>query len=249
MQDANTLDKPITLYQSRSRIMNDAIDRIVIKLYRFKEEFKKSTILLTGCSPGSGTTTIAINLAIALADAGWNTLLADADMRKGIKYKRLSGNAPGLSDYLEGNVGLESVICHTNKKKLRYVTCGPPNKDTVRLLCSERMQRFIRSAQESFDFVVFDCPSLTIVPDATVLFPFVDCVALVLRLGGATKKQLARAKLETAKYEEKYAGIIVNRVDMRQYERAFPQFDYFEEDNIRRAHKRFLKKSNSRGGG
>lgn len=233
----------ISLYQSEDRVMNDAIDRIVIKLYSYKEKPGKSSILLTGCGPGNGTTSVAINLAVALAGAGWKTLLTDADMRKGIKYKRLNANTAGLSDYLEDTADINSIICPTNQPNLHYVMCGPPKENTVRLLCSDRMQRFVKSAQNAYEFVVFDCPSITIVPDAAVLLPAVDCAALVLSLGVTAKKQLAQAKAEVSKYADKYAGIIVNRVDMRQYARAFPRYDYFEEDELRKTHRRFLRKA------
>ena len=233
----------ISLYQSDNRLMNDAVDRLVVKLYAYKEQYQKSTFLLTGCGSANGTTTVAINLAIALAGADWNTLLVDADMRKGVEYKRLNTNAAGLSDYLEGNGDLDSVICQTDHKNLHYVQYGSSKANAVRLLSSERMQQFVSGVRDRFDFIVFDCPSITVVPDAMVLFPTVDCIALVLELGGATKKQLVRAKREVAKYADKYAGIIVNRVDKRQYIRAFPQYDYFEEDNMRKSHKRSLKRN------
>ena len=238
----------ISLYQSGSALMNDAIDRIVIKFYSYKERHLKNTILLTGCSPSNGTTTIAINLAIALAGAGWNTLLVDADIRKGMEYKRLSGAAAGLADYLEGYSDIGGLIYPTNQTKLHYVMCGSPLSSAVRLLCSERMQSFVREARETYDFVVFDCPSLTVVPDATVLFPSVDCIALVLSLGGTTKKELAHAKREVEKYPDKYAGLIVNRVDKKQYIRIFPQFDYFIEKNMVKSYRRLLKKRNVKAG-
>ena len=231
----------ISLYQSDSPIMNDAIDRIIIKLYAYKEQYQKNTILLSGCGSSNGTTTIAINLAIALAGAGWNTLLVDADMRKSVEYKRLSDSVSRLSDCLEGNSEIVDVICPTNQAKLHYVPGGVIKTNAVRLLCSENMQNFVKTTSEKYDFVVFDCPSLTIVPDATVLFPFVDCIALVLALDITTKKQLAKAKLEVEKYADKYAGLIVNRADKHRYVRAFPQYNYFEESNMRKSHKRLLR--------
>ena len=223
--------------------MNDAIDRIVVKLFAYREEAQKKTILLTGCSSGNGTTTVAINLAIALADAGWNTLLVDSDMRKSMEFKRLNSKASGLSDFLNGDCEADSVVCPTNQANLHYVQCGSHKTNIVRLLCSERMKRFITGAREAFDFVVFDCPSLTIVPDATILFPSVDCITLVLTLDSATKKQFAKAKMEIQKHNDKYAGIIVNRVDRRQYRDMFPQNDYFQEKILRKKYKRFLKAS------
>ena len=242
MPKVSDSDKLISLYQSDNSLMNDAIDRLVVKLYIYKQQLQKNTILLTGCNSGTGTTTVAINLAIALAGAGWNTLLIDADMRKSMKYKRLNSNIPGLSDYLEGQEDALSIVSPTNQNQLHYVQCGESKTNAVRLLSSKRMDDFVRSARENFDFVVLDCPALTVVPDATVLFASVDSIALVLALNGTTKKQLAQAKQEISNYQEKYAGLIVNCVDKKQYKKAFSQYDHFDAGNMRKAYKRALKK-------
>jgi len=248
LSEASKNEELISLYRSDSSLMDDAVGRLIVKLYSYREKHGKSSILLTGCNPGCGTTTTAINLAIALAGAGWNTLLVDVDMRKGMKYKRLTGAGVGLSDYLERRMEIDSIVFRTSKAKLRYVSCGLPETNTVRLLCSERMERFVAETRDAFDFIVFDCPSLSVVPDATVLFPSVDCISLVLALGSTTKKQLAAAKREVSKHPDKYTGLIINRVDKRQYKRLFPQFDYFEEANMRRAHRRSIRKSKHKGG-
>ena len=242
MSNGKTPEKLISLYQSNNRLMNDAIDRLVVKLYIYKQQYQKNTILLSGCGTGNGTTTVAINLAVALAGAGWNTLLVDTDMRKSMKYKRLNSGVSGLSDYLEGDAGISDIICPTDKEELRYVQCGEPKTNAVRLLSSRRMLDFVNTARDEYDFVVFDCPSLTVVPDATVLFSSVDLIALVAALNCSTKKQLQRAKQEVSKNDNKYAGLIVNRVDKKQYTNVFPQCDYFEEDNMRKSYRRALKK-------
>ena len=242
MSNEKIPEKLVSLYHSSNRLMNDAIDRLVVKLYIYKHQYQKNTILLSGCGTRNGTTMIAINLAVALAGAGWSTLLVDADMRKRMKYKRLNSDIAGLSDYLEGDAEVTGIICPTDKEKLYYVKCGEPKTNAVRLLSSRRMLDFVSTTSDKFDFVVFDCPSLTVVPDATVLFSSVDLISLVLALNCSTKKQLARAKQEIAKYDDKYAGLIVNRVDRKQYKNAFPQHNYFEEGNIRKLHLRALKK-------
>ena len=239
-----TTEKLMSLYQTDNRLMNDSIDRLVVKLFIYKQQCQKNTILLSGCGSGNGTTMVAINLAVALAGSGWKTLLVDTDMRKSMKYKRLNNNAAGLSDYLEGDADQSKIIGQTDKEELSYVQCGEPKTNAVRLLSSKRMLSFVSTARDSFDFVVLDCPSLTVVPDATVLFPSVDMIALVLSLNITTKKQLERAKQEISNCDEKYAGLIVNRVDKRQYSNAFPQYDYFEESNMRKSHKRAMRKAN-----
>ncbi|WP_455718582.1 AAA family ATPase, partial [Anaerosporobacter sp.] len=112
----------IEFYCNNSQIMNDAIDRIVVEIYSYKKHFGDKSILLSGCGSKSGTTTTAINLAIALSAAGWKTLLVDCDLRKGSKFKKLNENiGVGLTDYLAEKAEVDKVICETNYEYLNYV--------------------------------------------------------------------------------------------------------------------------------
>lgn len=238
----HTLYGNIEFYRSDSQLMNDAIDRLVVRVHAYREQYHKKTLLLTGCASASGTSMLAINLSIALSLAGWKTLLVDADLRKGNRYKRLGKELDrGLSNYLEKPIPLQDTIYATNHPNLSYVPCGASGTSAVRLLCSEKMNTFIAQVSTQYDFVIFDCPAVTVVPDATVLFPSVDGIALIAALENTTKKQLALAKREAAKISDKYYGLIINCVDKKQYGVFFPQYDYFDKKKMRKQHKKWIK--------
>lgn len=244
----NASDAPVAesieFYRSYSQLMNDAVDRLLIAVHSYKKNFDKKIILLTGCSALSGTTTIAINLAIALSSAGWKTLLVDADLKKGSAYKRLGKKVQtGLSNYLEGRSSIDTVIYPTNCQGLSYVPCGVSDANPIRLLCSEKMADFIETKKAEYEFIIFDSPSITVAPDATVLFPSVDGIALVASMNVTTKKQLASSKHEVATCPDKYYGLIINCVDKIQYGKLIPQHDYFEPPQMAKRHKKWLKKT------
>lgn len=180
--------------------------------------------------------------------AGWNTLLIDSDLRKGNRYKRLGQRAKtGMSDYLEGLVAEEKILYRTNHQNLRYIPCGASGVSAVRLLCSERMRGLIKRMRWEYDFIILDTPAVTVAPDATVLFPYVDGIALVAALDRTNRKQLALAKRAADKFSDKYYGLIVNCVDKKQYARAIPQYDYFAEKRLNKLHKRLRGKAGGNG--
>ena len=60
----------IDLYSNTSQVMNDAIDRIVVEIHnKRKNDEGAQKILLTGCGPQCGTTSVSIGLGIAFASA------------------------------------------------------------------------------------------------------------------------------------------------------------------------------------
>ncbi len=238
------MENKIKFYRSESQLMNDAIDRIVVEFHRRKRERGDKTFLLTGCSSEVGTTSISINLAIALSIAGWKTVLVDCDMRKNDKFKRLNDdNKSGLVNYLETSTPISKISYDTGYDNLDYIPCGATtNISPVRLLCSEKMEKLVEQLREKYDFVIFDFPSIDIVPDADILIPSIDAVALVAAMRKTTKQQLAEAKIKMAIYEDKYAGLIINRVDMLQYRKYNHDYDYFRTDNLNDKYEKNIKK-------
>jgi capsular exopolysaccharide synthesis family protein len=236
-------NRTIEFYHNESQFMNDAVDRIVVKVHHYKKAYSKKSILLTGCSPACGVTTMSINLAIALSMAGWKTLLVDCDLRKGLKYKRFGEKAMlGLSDYLAKKTVIEKVINKTNYESLDYVSCGSQYTSPVRLLCSADMTSFMDYANKEYEYIIMDFPSINVVSDANILFQNVDGIVLVAGLNQTTKKQLWDAKYSVAAYNEKYYGLIINRVDMKQYGKSIQDYDYFKQQKLEKKHRLSMKK-------
>ena len=126
---------------------------------------------------------LTIDLAIALSMAGWKTLLVDCDFRKSGVYKKSADTSKiGLADYLANAVDKKDIIYHTNYELLDFIPGGRNVTSPVRLLCSQNMEKLITELKETYDYVIFDFPSITIVPDAQAVLNYVDGIVLVTAL-------------------------------------------------------------------
>src|SRR5207248_10099666 len=66
-------------------------------------------VVVASCGTGEGRTTVATNLAIALAEANHRTLIVDADLRNPRLHKLFGiENTAGLSDMLLDTKGCEA---------------------------------------------------------------------------------------------------------------------------------------------
>lgn len=223
----------IKLYVNDSQVMNDAIDRIVVEIHNKKKEHDGAKkILLTGCGPQCGSTSTCIGLGIAFSAAKWRTLIIDCDLRKQRDYKKLNDKTEnGLSDYLVGdnsdNTNFEEIIYTTNFDNLFYIPCGKQAASPARLFCSGMMKELLKYAEENYDYVIFDFPSVSVAPDAQILFGDVDGIILVSALEGATKRQIKSAKQKVQPFADKYYGMIINKINIKLYKKYIKKFDYY----------------------
>ena len=223
--------KKLDIYRNDNYVLNDAFDQSVMNIHILKKQNGYKTFVLCGCEAGDGTTTVAINLAAALASSGYKTVLIDGDMRKKNRYKRLNENTTeGLSDYLMDRIGLDKVIAETTTENLSYIPCGELIDNPVRLLCSNKMTTVRSELENTFDFIIYDMPAVNAAMDAKVMAVNTDATILVSAINSTTKNGLISAVNTLKEAGVNLIGTIVNKVDMEQYISSHADYDYFEKE-------------------
>jgi non-specific protein-tyrosine kinase len=171
------------------------------------------TILITGPGANCGKTTVAIDLAIIMAQSGRKTLLLDADLRRPTLHRFLGlANRAGLSDIFLEQASLEKAAQPSGEvEKLTVLTSGPLPANPAELLSSRRMDEILAEARDEADVVVIDSPPLLVV-DGVILSAKVDAVLLVVR-AGQTATGAARAAVEQLqRANARIVGIVFNGV-------------------------------------
>lgn len=221
----------LDIYRNRDYKLNDAFDQTVMNIHILREKKGYKTLTICGCEPGDGATTVAINLAAALASSGWKTVLVDGDMRKKNMFKRLNEETTlGLSNYLNEQATINEVIYETTTDMLSYIPCGDLINNPVRLLCSNKMDDVKKELEERFDYVIYDMPAMNTAMDANVVAVKSDACILVVASGETSKKGLTIAANTLMQEEANLIGVIVNKTEMGEYKRYRKDFDYFKKE-------------------
>lgn len=175
------------------------------------------SVLLTSASSGEGKSSIAVNLALALAQCGGSVVLLDCDLRKPTIATVLDlPNAHGMSTYLSGNDNLEDVLQYSlSIPNLSIISSGPIPPCPAELLSSELMQRLLEDLRGRFQHVIIDSPPLLAVTDATILSALVDGVVLVVESGVTPKKLVARARKILDSANARLLGVALNKVQIQ----------------------------------
>jgi polysaccharide biosynthesis transport protein len=153
-------------------------------------------LAVTSPAPGDGKSFLATNLALSFADAGYRTILVDADTRRGRLHEAFEIPViPGLTEHLGAEIDINSVVRATYHESLSLITRGKHAPNTPELLTSTALPDFTSRLLHMFDVVIFDTPPLAAGIDAYAVAASARNAVLVLRVG-RTERRLAAAKLE-----------------------------------------------------
>ncbi|MBX3234788.1 MAG: polysaccharide biosynthesis tyrosine autokinase [Nitrospiraceae bacterium] len=165
---------------------------------------RDGALLITSPGPSDGKSTLAVNLAIAMAQLeSMQVLLIDADLRNHRRPNLLEltdAQPKGLTDYLEGEVTFEEIVHHNGQPNLYLI---PPGKATAypsELLSTVRMRGLLAQCRAQGYFVIIDTPPVGLFSDAAILGSQVDGVVIVVGAGQADRNmcQLAAQKITKA---------------------------------------------------
>jgi succinoglycan biosynthesis transport protein ExoP len=172
--------------------------------------------VVTSAEESEGKSTVAVNLASALAAIGQHVVLLEADMRRPTAAAKLGvlRNALGLSDLLVSHVDLESCIVSTDEPNLAILPSGwnPPNP--ADLLSAKEMADVMTRLRDSADIVIVDSPPLLPVADTRVLLqmPEIDGVILVGRAGKSRRDRVRTARQVLEQSGRRVFGLVVTDV-------------------------------------
>ena len=187
------------------------------------------TILVTSPAAVDGKTTLVSNLAIAMAQAGQNTLILDADFRKPTQHKIFEANHrdSGLSSVLAGATTLEDAIMPTEVKGLELLPCGLDVPNPSEMLNSESFAKLLELLSNKYDRVIIDSPPVMPVTDAQILGATCDITILVLRAEKSTRKTSQQARDGLLSVGAHLLGVVVNDVPRKSRYGYYGGYGYY----------------------
>jgi capsular exopolysaccharide synthesis family protein len=170
----------------------------------------RHALVITSPERGDGATTVAVNLARAVAQAGQRVVLVDADLRQpGLHIQLAQPGEPGLRDVLEG--ARTDVIQPTNVPNLFLIPAGAPASNAGQLLEAADWPGTLRNLRTKFDLVLIDGPPVLDVSDSLILAAPSDGVLLVLGSSNVPRDVLGQAQEELEAAGGQIVGLVVNR--------------------------------------
>jgi capsular exopolysaccharide synthesis family protein len=175
------------------------------------EERTGRTLLSASVEPLEGRTTLASNLALAMAQSGLRVLLVDANCRAPRLHQIYKiDNAYGLYDVLAGQLGRSPAICPTVIDGVDLLPCGAMPVNAVEVLNSDTLADVLGELTDRYDQVIIDSPSLGRGVEARLLAACCDASLLVASTRPTTRNHLEQGQQLLQSVGARVLGVVIN---------------------------------------
>jgi len=216
---------PVLAVKNSEDIAIESLRSIRTTIHFSLANAKNNIISISGPAPEVGKSFISTNLATIFAQSNKKVLLIDADLRRGYLHKYFDrDNAPGLTEFLNNEIGLEQCIYQTNIANLDFMARGKNPSNPSEMLSSKQFNELLTQLSNLYDHIVIDTPPILAVTDGIIISQYAGVNLIVARYA---KTQMKEIELTASRFEQagsKVNGVILN--DIQQLPGSSSNYNY-----------------------
>ncbi len=166
---------------------SDGFRSMAVKLESLRRSKKIKSVAITSFMENEGKSTIAVNLAIALAELGKRVLLVDADFKRPAVYKFFGGKDyfkgdVEFSDYIKGaRIDLKDTVREDHRTGV-FLACGhKQRKNSSEMISSDIFKNAIAEFEQEYDIVLVDTPPCEVAIDAEIMSEITTKILFIVR--------------------------------------------------------------------
>jgi capsular exopolysaccharide synthesis family protein len=213
---ADAPDRDLAVFKDPTSLAAEACRSIRTNMLFIAAQKEFSLFSVTSPGPQDGKTTVAINLAVTMAQAGGRVLLIDVDLRRPRVHRSFGLKSDkGISSVMAGNVELNDAICKSEVPNLDILPCGPLPPNPAELLHTEGFRQILAQCRSKYDRVILDSPPIGPVTDPAIIGGITDGVVLVLRAGHTTREATHFARRQLGDAGARILGLVINQTDRK----------------------------------
>lgn len=224
--------KDISIYNKK--ISQTFLEAIRVLRARIEKDAKKNDLqvfLVTSAAPGEGKSTIAANIAMALAMRGSKVALVDGDLRNPSVRERLymPEAGPGLYEYLSGRVSLKEVLLWNETYKIHVIPGGESIENGSELIDSPRMLEMLKQLKEQVEYIILDTAPVGVLTDTAVLAEMADAALFVVKQDYANRSAILEGIDQLAESKIYISGCILNGAQAGIGGYGYRQYRYYNK--------------------
>ncbi len=151
--------------------------------YHMRRRHQK-VLLVTSITENEGKSTIAANIALALAEKNRKVLLVDGDLKKPAQNKVFEEEEEGrhsVEEVLTGKLNWKEALYFSEKNNIWQMFQFHSVDDSAAALDTVDVKARLDEWKEEMDYIIIDCSPTAVSTDAEIWMGAADTVLLVIR--------------------------------------------------------------------
>ena len=171
------------------------------------------SFMITSCYENEGKSSVAANLALALAKNGHKTILVDCDFNKPAVFKIFDlDGSKSLNKAIEGPTSWRSQVETLDRIGLDLLPCSQDGLKSELFTNSKKLDAIMKELREEYEFVIVDtCPAYML-NEPMALNEMMDATLFVVRQDYATSDVINETVKRLTYVKDNVLGIIFKNV-------------------------------------
>ncbi|MCQ2101800.1 MAG: polysaccharide biosynthesis tyrosine autokinase [Fibrobacter sp.] len=185
---------------------------------------KNQILMVSGLIPGVGKSFVAENVAALAAQMGRKVLLIDGDMRRGrVKSK----SKEGLANVLMRNCPVADAITQSPVDNLYVMGGGHTQLYPSELLRGDNFKNLLEELRSQYDLIIVDTPPISLVTDATLIYPLVDFSLIVLHYGKHSVPEVVETLGALDRIKDGPKAFVLNHCERGHHGYGYGYYGYY----------------------
>lgn len=195
-----------------SFFFRESINKLRSKVEASSDKHGYKSFMITSAYENEGKSSVAANLALALAKNGRKVVLVDADFNKPAVFKIFDlDGSKSLNKAIEGTSSWRSQVV-SDRSGLDLLPCSQDSLKSEILTNSKKLDEIMKELREEYDFVIVDtCPAY-LLNETMAMNELVDATLFVVRQDYATSDVINETVKRLTYVKDNVLGVVFKNV-------------------------------------
>ncbi|MBS5592691.1 MAG: polysaccharide biosynthesis tyrosine autokinase [Catenibacterium sp.] len=195
-----------------SFFFRESMNKLRSKVEASSDKHGYKSFMITSAYENEGKSSVAANLALALAKNGRKVVLVDADFNNPAVFKIFDlDGSKSLNKAIEGTSSWSSQIV-SDRTGLDLLPCSQDTLKSEILTNSKKLDEIMKELREEYDFVIVDTSPAYLLNETMAMNELVDATLFVVRQDYATSDVINETVKRLTYVKDNVLGVVFKNV-------------------------------------
>lgn len=195
-----------------SFFFRESMNKLRSKVEASSDKHGYKSFMITSAYENEGKSSVAANLALALAKNGRKVVLVDADFNKPAVFKIFDlDGSKSLNKAIEGTTSWRSQVV-SDRSGLDLLLCSQDTLKSEILTNSKKLDEIMKELREEYDFVIVDTSPAYLLNEPMAMNELVDATLFIVRQDYATSDVINETVKRLTYVKDNVLGVVFKNV-------------------------------------